>query len=77
MVDPDARRGGVGRALLDQARRVAVDSGHVPMLDAVDTPAAAGAIALYRREGWEEVGRVKFTLVDPHVDELVFRGPPS
>lgn len=57
--DPGARLGGVGRAVLDRAQRAAVDSGHVPMLDVVDAPAAASAsaIALYRREGWEEVGR--------------------
>ncbi len=42
------------------------------MLDVVDTPTAAAAISLYRREGWKEVGRVRFSA---DVDELVFCGP--
>ncbi|HSH60008.1 MAG TPA: GNAT family N-acetyltransferase [Acidimicrobiales bacterium] len=75
LVDGSARREGVGRMLLEHARQAAVDSGHLPVLDVVDTPAAAAAISLYRRDGWEEVGRVSFELVDTEVDELVFRGP--
>jgi GNAT superfamily N-acetyltransferase len=73
-VDPGARRAGIGRELLEHARRAVVDSGHAPVLDVVDTPGAAAAIALYRSEGWEEVGRVSFDLVDAQIDELVFRG---
>jgi GNAT superfamily N-acetyltransferase len=64
LVDPSARRAGIGKMLLEQARRAAVDSGHVPVLDVVDTPTAAAAISLYRSNGWEEVGRVSFELVD-------------
>lgn len=44
------------------------------MLDVVDTPTAAAAISLYRREGWKEVGRVRF---HADIDELVFRSPAS
>ncbi len=72
LVDPDARRQGVGRRLLEQAARAAAELGDLLMLDVVDTPTAAAAISLYRREGWNEVGRVKF---DADVDELVFCGP--
>jgi GNAT superfamily N-acetyltransferase len=75
LVDPGARREGVGRTLLEHARRAAVDSGHSPLLDVVDTPDTTAAISLYRRDGWEEVGRVSFELVDQAIDELVFRGP--
>lgn len=48
LVDPEARRQGVGRNLLEQARRAAVESGHCPMLDVVETPKAEAAISLYR-----------------------------
>jgi ribosomal protein S18 acetylase RimI-like enzyme len=77
LVDPGTRRVGIGRELLEHARRAAVDSGHVPVFDVVDTPTAAAAISLYRRDGWEEVGRVSFDLVDTKIDELVFRGPSA
>jgi GNAT superfamily N-acetyltransferase len=75
LVDPGARRAGIGRRLLEHARRAAVASGHVPVLDVVDTPTAAAAISLFRSDGWEEVGRVSSDLVDAEIDELVFRGP--
>jgi GNAT superfamily N-acetyltransferase len=75
LVDPEARRQGVGRNLLEQARRAAVDSGHCPMLHVVETPKAEAAISLYRGDGWEEVGRVPFDRSGAEVDELVFRGP--
>jgi len=74
LVDPDARRQGVGRRLLQQAVIAAAQFGHLPMLDVVDTPTAAVAISFYRREGWEEVGRVRF---HADIDELVFRRPAS
>lgn len=77
LVDPAVRRQGVGRRLLEKARRSALDHGHVPMLDVVDTPTAKAAISLYRREGWKEVGRVSFELKDTEIDELVFLGPES
>jgi GNAT superfamily N-acetyltransferase len=74
LVDPSSRGRGVGRRLLEHARRAAVEKGRSPFLDVVDTPTAAAAISLYRHAGWEEIGRVRFELVGEEVDELVFRG---
>jgi GNAT superfamily N-acetyltransferase len=74
LVEPETRRQGAGRTLLGHACRAAIELGRVPLLDVVDTPAAAAAISLYRREGWTEVGRVSFY---EDIDELVFRGPAS
>lgn len=75
LVDPGSRRRGVGRRLLEHARRAAVDMGHSAFVDVVDTPTARPAISLYRGDGWEEIGRVSFDLVDDQVHELVFRAP--
>jgi GNAT superfamily N-acetyltransferase len=75
LVEPSARRSGIGRALLKQALREAVSSGHVAVLDVVDIPTAAPAIALYRSEGWVETARVSFELGDLHLEEIVFTGP--
>jgi len=75
LVDPNARRTGSGRALLDHARREALSSGHLPALDVVDIPTAAPAISLYRAEGWREIARVSFDLGDLHLDEIVFIDP--
>jgi GNAT superfamily N-acetyltransferase len=77
LVDPGSRREGVGRRLLEHARREALSSGRVPYLDVVDIPTAASVIALYRHDGWVEVGRVRFELAGEEIDELVFRGPSS
>ena len=74
LVDPDARRTGAGRALLEHARREAVATGCLPVLDVVDIPTAAPAIALYRQAGWHEVARVSFDLGDLHLNEIVFVG---
>jgi GNAT superfamily N-acetyltransferase len=75
LVDPDIRRAGIGRQLLDHARRAAVALGRTPFLDVVDRDAAAAAIALYRNEGWEEIGSVAFELGGMGLEELVFRAP--
>lgn len=75
LVDPGSRRRGVGRRLLEHARHVAADMGRSAFVDVVDTPTARPAISPYRRDGWEEIGRVSFDLVDDQVDELVFRAP--
>jgi ribosomal protein S18 acetylase RimI-like enzyme len=75
-VDPDARRRGIGARLLDHARVSAVTRGYVPVLDVVDTPSATAAISLYRRSGWQEVGRTVFRLADEtEADELIFVWP--
>ena len=56
MVDPPARRAGIGRALLRRAEQAARAHGRrVAMLD---TRAGSAAEALYRAEGWAELGRI-------------------
>ena len=56
------------------AIRAAGSLGLAPVLDVIAT--SGGAIELYRREGWIEIGRVAFTFPDgQQVEELVFRGP--
>jgi ribosomal protein S18 acetylase RimI-like enzyme len=76
LVDPSARRLGHGARLLDHAKRAAIAHGLVPMLDVVATSSAAAAISLYRRAGWQEVGRTMFTTPDDQpIEELVFLGP--
>jgi GNAT superfamily N-acetyltransferase len=75
LVDPGARGHEIGRRLLEHARCAAVAAGRVPFLDVVDVGTAAPAIGLYRRDGWQEIGRVRFQLAGNDVDELVFRGP--
>lgn len=45
------------------------------MLDVVDIPTAAPAIALYRSEGWVGTERVSFDLGDLHLEDIVFAGP--
>ena len=75
LVGPSFRRSGAGRALLKQALREANASGRLPVLDVVDIPSAAPAVALYRSEGWDETARVSFGLGDLHLEEIVFVGP--
>lgn len=77
LVDPGARRYGVGRRLLEHARRSALASGYLPFLDVVNMPTATAAMSLYRQDGWQEVGRVSFELVGQEIDEVVFRAPSS
>ena len=56
MVDPSARRRGIGRALMRRADQAARAHGrHILMLDARTGSAAE---ALYRSEGWQELGRI-------------------
>ena len=56
MVDPPSRRAGIGRALLRRAEQAARAHGRrVAMLD---TRAGSAAEALYRAEGWTELGRI-------------------
>jgi ribosomal protein S18 acetylase RimI-like enzyme len=75
LVDPDTRRSGIGRALLDHACRAGRARGRPVYLDVIDRPEAAAAIALYRAEGWQEIGRAAFTLGGADLEELVFRAP--
>jgi predicted N-acetyltransferase YhbS len=75
LVDPTERRDGVGRGLLHQAQRAAVEAVRSPFVDVVDTPSAAAAISLYRCSGWVEIGRVRVDLVGNDVNELVFCAP--
>lgn len=77
LVDPGSRRSGAGRALLKQALHEAVSRDRLPVLDVVDTPTAAPAMALYRAEGWAETARVSFDLGDLHLEEIVFVGPTA
>ncbi len=75
LVDPDRRGHRVGARLLDHARRWALDAGHRPYLEALDVPPGAPALALYRAEGWTEIGRTRFDLLDDGTEEVVFAGP--
>lgn len=76
LVDPDARRQGIGTRLLDHARRAATARGLVPMLDVVATGGSTPAIALYRGVGWRGIGRTSFGVADGRdLEELVFEGP--
>ena len=52
MVDPSARRRGLGALLLEHARGDAVARGRVPVLDVVAS--ATPAINLYVEQGWKE-----------------------
>lgn len=56
MVDPAARRRGIGRALLRRAEQAA--RAHGRRLLSLDTRAGSAAEALYRAEGWRELGRI-------------------
>ena len=75
LVDPVARRRGLGARLLEQARAEAIGRGRVPVLDVVAS--AAPAISLYRASGWQEVGRCEFAITPGQapVEEIVFAAP--
>ena len=73
LVHPSARRQKVGTQLLDLARDEAAQRGWVPVLDVVAWHSPA--VSLYRKAGWEEVGRVTFAVADQSITELVFAGP--
>jgi len=62
LVDPDFRRRGVARALMQTARSAAVADQRVPVLEVVDSPPAA--IAVYRDSGWVQIGRLSVPLQD-------------
>jgi GNAT superfamily N-acetyltransferase len=62
LVDPAARRAGLGRALMRRAEQAA--RGHGRTLLSLDARAGTAAEALYRAEGWQELGRVPGFEVD-------------
>lgn len=76
LVDPGRRRQGVGQLLLTHAQREGRTAGSSVFLEVVDTAGSAAAIRLYRRAGWEIIGRVPLELAGDTVEELVFRAPP-
>ena len=62
LVDPGARRQGIGRALLEKATDEAARLGRRAVLDVVDDHRAA--LALYDDCGWTRVGQVDWELQD-------------
>ena len=71
LVHPACRRTGLGARLLYRGCSEALSLGLVPVLDVVVSSTAA--IALYRREGWTEVGATSFEVPDgQRIEELVF-----
>jgi GNAT superfamily N-acetyltransferase len=76
LVDPDARRRGVARDLLQTARAEAVAQQRAPVLDVVES--AQAAIALYRSAVWVEVGPTSLLLPDGReLRELVLAADPG
>ena len=75
LVHPEARRRGVGAALLETAIDAARERGLTPILDvAVEFDAA---VRLYERSGWTRIGTVTVHLPDAEpLEELVYRAPP-
>jgi GNAT superfamily N-acetyltransferase len=62
LVDPAARRAGLGRALMRRAEQAA--RGHGRRLLSLDARAGSAAEALYRAEGWQDLGRIPGFEVD-------------
>ena len=56
LVDPGARRAGIGQALMRRAEQAA--RAHGRRILTLDTRAGSAAEALYRAEGWRELGRI-------------------
>jgi len=76
MVDPDCRRRGVGKALLEEAASGAVARGLFPMLDVATR--LQPAIGLYERCGWRRAGEVSLHFADgTTLDEFVYLAPPA
>lgn len=76
LVSPDARRLGVGRALLDAATAHAHAQGQRPVLDVVQADVAP--VSLYERAGWERLEPLTLP-VEGHPSLLlwVYLGPPA
>lgn len=75
LVDTDRRGRRIGARLLTHARLWAIEAGRRPYLEALDVSAGAPALALYRTQGWIEIGRAEFDLLDDGTEEVVFAGP--
>ncbi|HET6963938.1 MAG TPA: GNAT family N-acetyltransferase [Acidimicrobiales bacterium] len=76
LVSPAARRRGIGRVLLATATTAALDMGLCPILDVAARYEAANR--LYRAEGWQSLGTVRFPMPDgTTVEEHVYLGPRS
>jgi GNAT superfamily N-acetyltransferase len=74
LVAPEARRSGVGRALLEVAANDALVRGLWPILDVAIS--LVGAVRLYESCGWIRAGQVTVRLGDSlSIDELVYLGP--
>lgn len=74
LVHPEARRGGLGRALVDRAVVDAHRRGRRPVLDVATHFGAA--VALYESAGWERAGRVTITVDgEPDLACYVYVGP--
>jgi GNAT superfamily N-acetyltransferase len=73
LVDPAARRSGIGAALLQKATSHVVSLGLTPVLDVVAS--AAPAVLLYRSLGWNQIGRVSLDVPGQSIPELVFALP--
>lgn len=56
LVDPGARRAGIGRALMRRAEQAARAHGRTVL--SLDTRAGSAAEALYHAEAWQELGRI-------------------
>ena len=74
LVHPQARRGGVARALVDTAVVEAHRRGRRPVLDVATHFGAA--VALYESAGWERAGEVTITVDgEPDLPCYVYIGP--
>lgn len=64
-----ARGAGAGTALLATAVAALRERGLAPCLDVV--PTSTGAMRLYRRTGWQEVGRVRPGWLSPDAPDVI------
>jgi GNAT superfamily N-acetyltransferase len=74
LVAPEARRQGIGTALLETATAESLRRGLFPILDVVTEH--VDAVRLYERAGWTRAGEVRAVFADgTELDEIVFVGP--
>lgn len=76
LVDPASRRSGIGRALMRRAEQAA--RAHGRRIVTLDARAGTAAEALYRAEGWSELGRIPGFEIDaeraPHDTVFFWKG---